>query len=118
MGTLTTDGNLSVKQLNIDGKRTIYQQGTSGEDTRANLIVIANLSSVNQNGMYINYGSLGSGNAHCRSFANSTTQQMHINALTGNVGIVREARASFRCCVNGRDNLAIRMMIQHTGNCK
>ena len=29
-GTQTINGNISVKQLNIDGTQTIYQQGTGG----------------------------------------------------------------------------------------
>ena len=44
-GTQTLAGHLFVQQLNVDGKRCIYQDGTGGGDTRANLRVLANLSS-------------------------------------------------------------------------
>ena len=88
-GTQTTNGNVSVKQLDIDGTRCIYQQGTSGVDTRANLRVIANLSTDtnNQDGMLINYGSNGGTSANCKIYANGTTERMCILASNGNVGI-------------------------------
>ena len=38
-GTQTINGNISVKQVDIDGSRCIYQQGTGGIDTRANFRV-------------------------------------------------------------------------------
>ena len=88
-GTQTINGNIGVKQVDIDGTRCIYQQGTGGIDTRANLRVIANLSTDtnNQDGMLINYGSNGGTSANCKIYANGTTERMCILASNGNVGI-------------------------------
>jgi hypothetical protein len=85
--TQTINGNVGVKQLNIDGTQCIYQQGTNGTDTRANLRVISNSSTSVQDGMLINYGSTGSTNADCKIYANGTTERMIIKADNGNVGI-------------------------------
>jgi hypothetical protein len=85
--TQTINGNVGVKQLNIDGTQCIYQQGTNGTDTRANLRVISNSSTSNQDGMLINYGSTGGTGADCKIYANGTTERMIIKADTGNVGI-------------------------------
>ena len=68
----------------------------------ANIRVVANLSNSIQDGMWINYGSLGGTNAHCRFFANGITRRMHINAFTGNVGIAANAGAAYRLQVNGK----------------
>ena len=91
--TQTINGNVSVKQIDIDGSRCIYQQGTNGTDTRANLRVIANLSSDtnSQDGMLINYGSNGGVNANCKFYANGTTQRMTILAENAHVGIGTDA---------------------------
>ena len=52
--------------------------------------------------MYINYGSTGGVAAHCRFYANGTTQRMHINADTGNVGVGVEASSAYKLQVNGK----------------
>ena len=83
--TQTINGNVSVKQLDVDGTRCVYQQGTGGEDTRGTFRVLQNTSIVNQDGMLINYGSTGGANANIRFYANSTTERMRILADTGNV---------------------------------
>ena len=92
-GTQTINGNVSVKQIDIDGTRCIYQQDTGGTDTRANLRVLANLSTDtgNQDGMLINYGSTGAANANIKFYAHGTTERMRIRANTGNVGINKTA---------------------------
>ena len=73
-----------------------------GVDTRANLRVLANLStnSNNQDGMYINYGSTGGTNADVKFYANGTTERMRIMGNTGNVGINKTA-PSEKLDVNG-----------------
>ena len=88
-GTQTINGNISVKQLNIDGTRTIYQTGTGGTDTRANLRVLANLSTDtnNQDGMLINYDSTGGSNADIKFYANGVQERMRILGNGGNIGI-------------------------------
>ena len=45
--------------------------------------------------------STGGAAAHCRFYANGTTQRMHINANTGNVGVGVEAGSNFRFQVAG-----------------
>ena len=54
--------------------------------------------------MYINYGSTGGVAARCRFYANGTTQRMHINADTGNVGIGIgvEAGGAYKLQVTGK----------------
>jgi hypothetical protein len=53
----------------------------------SNSRVIQNSSTTYQDGMYINYGSLGTTAAHLRFFANGTTERMRIDASNGSVGI-------------------------------
>lgn len=53
----------------------------------SNSRVIQNTSPTYQDGIYLNYGSLGTTAAHLRFFANGTTERMRIDASTGNVGI-------------------------------
>lgn len=89
-------------QLIMNRIRAYYDESSNGGDLRANLRITANLSTSQQNGLYINYGSTGAANAHCRFFANGTTQRMHINADTGNVGIGVEASAAYKLQVNGK----------------
>jgi hypothetical protein len=86
-------GNVVTPQLVINTASAIYDSSPSnnGTDLRANMRVIANLSTAYQDGMYINYGSTGGATAHCRLFANGTTQRMFISASTGNVGIGNES---------------------------
>jgi hypothetical protein len=62
---------------------------TSGNanDIYINSRVIRNESAVNYDGMYVNYNSTGSTNAHLRFFANGTNERMRIDASSGNVGI-------------------------------
>ena len=86
-------GNVVTPQLVINTVSAIYDSSPSdiGTDLRANLRVISNLSTASQDGMYLNYGSTGGVAAHCRLFANGTTQRMFISATTGNVGIGNES---------------------------
>ena len=67
--TQTINENVSVKQIDIDGSGCVYQQGSGGVDTRASLRVIANLSTINPDGMLINYGSNGTTAVDCRIYA-------------------------------------------------
>ena len=62
----TFAGNVDTPQLVINGISGIYDSGSSGADLRANLRIVANLSTSVQDGMYINYGSTGGVVAHCR----------------------------------------------------
>ena len=86
-------GNVNTPQLVINTVSAIYDSSPSdiGTDLRANLRVISNLSTASQDGMYLNYGSTGGAAAHCRLYANGTTQRMFISASTGNVGIGNES---------------------------
>jgi hypothetical protein len=56
-------------------------------DPYINARVIQNISTSQQDGMYINYNSTGSTTADCRIFANGVTERVTIKANTGNVGI-------------------------------
>jgi len=65
----------------------VVNTANNANDIYINSRVIRNESTANQDGMYINYNSNGSTNAHLRFFANGTNQRMHIDAGSGNVGI-------------------------------
>ena len=86
-GTQSIGGNIGVKRLDIDGTRCIYQQGTGGVDTRANLRILQNTSTTTQDGMLINYGSTGGSNSNIKFYANGTAEGMRIRGNTGNGGI-------------------------------
>ena len=64
-------------------------------DPRLNARVLQNNSSTIADGMYINYNSTGTTNAHCRIFADGTTQRMIVRADTGRVGIGTNAPSTF-----------------------
>ena len=82
--------------VNITGNANVsndyYHRGvkcihSAGTDIYANIRVIRNESTAQQNGMYINYHSTGGTAAHCRFYANAGNQRMTIRADNGNVGI-------------------------------
>jgi len=86
---LDVNGSISVTgtgTYKLDNQ-TIIKNNTDAAtpDIYANLRVIQNISM--SDGMYINYGSLGTTAADLRLYANATTQRMIIKADTGNVGI-------------------------------
>jgi hypothetical protein len=92
IGTSTDSGH----RLNVSGtinSSTSYSIGGvsilygSANDSYANIRVIQNVSTTNQDGMYVNYNSTGTSGAHLRFFANGTNERMRIDASTGNVGI-------------------------------
>ena len=70
--------------LNLNNVGVIYG---NANDIYANIRVLSNQSSTLQDGMYINYSSTGTTNAHLRFFANGTNQRMLIRADSGRVGI-------------------------------
>lgn len=109
------NGNVGIglssptKKLDVNGiigvnGVSVINTANSPNDIYINGRVIRNESTVNQDGMYINYNSNGGAGAHLRFFANGTTERMQISASTGNVGINTPAHATHRLDVNGSIN--------------
>lgn len=96
-------GNVGVSQtISVGGSITNYSTISCGSGYKwgttnvisgaynniySNSRVIQNTSPTYQDGIYLNYGSLGTTAAHLRFFANGITERMRIDASTGNVGI-------------------------------
>jgi hypothetical protein len=72
--------------IGINGTPAV-NTNNNANDIYVNSRVIRNESTVNTDGMYMNYNSNGSANAHLRFFANGTNERMRIDASNGNVGI-------------------------------
>lgn len=70
--------------LKFSGVNAIFN---SGNDIYGNFRVLQNNSSTLQDGMYINYNSLGGAASDLRFYANGTNERMRIIASNGNVGI-------------------------------
>ncbi|HMJ67783.1 MAG TPA: hypothetical protein VK508_02745 [Cyclobacteriaceae bacterium] len=89
IGTFTPQQMLDVSGIvAINGVKVINTTNSlNGQDIYLNGRVIRNESTVNQDGMYINYDATGGGGAHVRFYANGQTERMRIDASTGNVGI-------------------------------
>ena len=103
---LDVNGNINiVSSYYFNGTKIIY---TNGYGPQYNCRIIANESATAslQDGMYINYNSTGGITAHCRFYANSTIQRMHIDASTGYVGIGVNSPA-YKLDVGGDCNLKI-----------
>jgi hypothetical protein len=82
-GTISVTGTGKYK---LDNQTIIKNNNDAATpDIYANFRVIQNISM--SDGMYINYGSLGTTAADLRFYANSTTQRMIIKADTGYIGI-------------------------------
>ena len=87
--TLGNCGNIdtaSGRSYYLDGEKVIRNDGF-GPHYNCRLIGNESTTASLQDGMFLNYNSTGGVNAHCRFFANSTIQRMHIDASTGHVGI-------------------------------
>jgi hypothetical protein len=86
IGTTSPAYKLDVNGgIAVGGAQAIYNNGA--DDIYLNARVLQNISTVNQDGMYIGYNSTGSTNAHLRFYANGTNERMRIDASSGNVGI-------------------------------
>jgi len=70
--------------LKFSGVNAIFN---NGNDIYGNFRVLQNNSSTLQDGMYINYNSLGGAASDIRFYANGTSERMRIVASNGNVGI-------------------------------
>ena len=66
-----------------------------------NVRVLQNISTANQDGMFINYNSTGGSAADLRFYANGITERMRITAATGNVGIGKTAASNRKLDVDG-----------------
>ena len=96
----TFAGNLIVTgTIRRGGVNIIFGTPT---DPYVNARVFQNISTANQDGMYINYGSSGGANGDCRYSANGITQRMIIKAHTGNVGIATSPGTNDRLQVTGK----------------
>lgn len=80
---VTGDINFT-SSLKFSGVNAVFN---NGNDIYGNFRVLQNNSSAIQDGMYINYNSLGGAAADLRFFANGTAERMRILASNGNVGI-------------------------------
>ena len=89
LAKLDVSGSINITgsgMLKMDGVELIQNHNNSDTpDLRYNCRVIG--STTKDDGMYINFGSTGDVNAHCRFYANGMTQRMMIKADSGNVGI-------------------------------
>jgi len=92
-GTLEVTGN--IKKGTVD---VIYGNPTN---PYINVRVLQNISTANQDGMFINYNSTGSSLADIKFYANGTTERMRITASTGNVGIGKTAASNRKLDVDG-----------------
>ena len=88
IGTTTPITNLDVNGvIGINGIPVINTGASAGNDIYLNSRVIRNESTTNLDGMYVNYNSTGSTEAHLRLYANGAAERMRIDANTGYVGI-------------------------------
>ena len=78
-GVLEVTGNIRKGTVDV-----IYGNPTN---PYINVRVLQNISTANQDGMFINYNSTGNSLADIKFYANGTTERMRITASTGNVGI-------------------------------
>lgn len=108
-------GNLLVSSGYADVSGGYRYNGTSvlfgsDQDVYANVRVLQNNSTANQDGMYINYNSTGGGAADLRFYANGTTERMRIQASTGDVGIGTDNLQGSRLAVLGGANTGVANM--------
>jgi hypothetical protein len=82
-------GDVSINSANIlrFGTVSVLNTSSNANDIYANIRVIRNESTVNQDGMFVNYNSNGGAAAHLRFFANATSERMRIDASNGYVGV-------------------------------
>jgi hypothetical protein len=93
-GTLEVTGN--IKKGTVD---VIYGNPTN---PYINVRVLQNISTANQDGMFINYNSTGGTAASVKIYANATTERMRINAdSVGGVGIGKTAVNDRKLDVDG-----------------
>ena len=81
------DVNFSSSTVLRFGTVAVLNTASSPNDIYANIRVLRNESTVNTDGMFINYNSNGTTAAHLRFYANGATERMRIDASNGNVGI-------------------------------
>jgi hypothetical protein len=86
---VVSGGDLSIDAANNlkFGTVAVLNTNANANDIYANIRVIRNESTVNTDGMYINYNSNGTTAAHLKFYANGTTERMRIQANDGFVGI-------------------------------
>jgi Phage T4 tail fibre len=87
IGTTTPSHKLDVNGTIGIGGIGVINTSNNANDIYVNSRVIRNESTVNQDGLYLNYNSNGGNAAHLRFYANGTAERMRIDAATGNVGI-------------------------------
>ena len=82
-------GDVSIASANIlrFGTVAVLNTASSANDIYANIRVLRNESTVNTDGMFINYNSNGTTAAHLRFYANGATERMRIDASNGYVGV-------------------------------
>ncbi len=86
---VVSGGDMSIASANIlrFGAVSVLNTSSNANDIYANIRVIRNESTVNTDGMYVNYNSNGATAAHLRFYASGSTERMRIDASNGNVGI-------------------------------
>ena len=84
---LDVNGGLNINGILSVAGVAVLNTANNANDMYANIRVIRNASSTITDGMYINYDSTGTTNAHLRFYANGGTERMRIDASSGNVGI-------------------------------
>jgi len=96
------DINFATNSILRFGTVGVLNLSSNANDIYANIRVIRNSSTTNQDGMYIGYDGNGAASAHLRFYANAANERMRIQANDGNVGI-GTASASERLQVNDVD---------------
>jgi hypothetical protein len=106
-------GDVSIASANIlrFGTVAVLNTASSANDIYANIRVLRNESTVNTDGMFINYNSNGATAAHLRFYANGTSERMRIDASNGYVGVgttVPDTKFDVYDDVNGGNISAVR----------
>jgi hypothetical protein len=106
-------GDVSIASANIlrFGTVAVLNTASSANDIYANIRVLRNESTVNTDGMFINYNSNGTTAAHLRFYANGTSERMRIDASNGYVGVgttVPDTKFDVYDDVNGGNISAVR----------
>lgn len=81
------DINFATNSILRFGTVGVLNLSSNANDIYANIRVIRNSSTTNQDGMYIGYDGNGTTAAHLRFYANGTSERMRIQANDGHVGI-------------------------------
>lgn len=102
---VTGDINFT-SSLKFSGVNAVFN---NGNDIYGNFRVLQNNSSTIQDGMYVNYNSVGGANADLRFYANGTAERMRIVAASGNVGINTASPAVKLEIVSGNNTEFLRL---------